>query len=84
MNPRTESEILLTIRRIVRERLDEAVDDTVNLLTQAGLSSVEFVELLVMIEEEFNVIIDFVSVDPESLLSVDGLVCHVRMLKNSS
>ena len=78
--PRTESEIRSTIRRIVYGHLGEEVDETADLLEIAGLSSLEFVELLVEIEEEFDVIIEFVSVDPETLLSVNGLVRHIRRL----
>lgn len=80
MTPRTESGIRSTIRRIVYERLGEEVDESADLLEVAGLSSLEFVELLVEIEEEFDTVIDFVSIDPETLLSVNGLVRHIRTL----
>jgi acyl carrier protein len=42
------------------------------------------VELLVAIEEEFRVSIDFVTLDPASLLSISGLTRYLATLVDGS
>ena len=49
-----------------------------------NLDSLGVVELLVAIEEEFSISIDFVTVDPESLLSISGLTDHLSTLMDAS
>jgi acyl carrier protein len=69
------------VRRLVSERVDEVpLDDTASLLANTNLDSLGVVELLVAIEEEFSVSIDFVTVDPASLLSIAGLTYHLSAL----
>ena len=81
MKERSEPEIRDTVRRLVLERVDEVpLDDSASLLVTTNLDSMGVVELLVAIEEEFGVSIDFVTVDPVSLLTISGLTRHVTTL----
>ena len=81
----TDNEIRDVLHRLVSERVGEVlVDDSASLLEKANLDSLDVVELLVAIEEEFSVSIDFVLVEPESLLSISGLTQHLSTLMNES
>jgi acyl carrier protein len=81
MKERSEPEIRDTVRRLVSERVDEVPpDDSASLLVTTNLDSLGVVELLVAIEEEFEVSIDFVTVDPVSLLTISGLTSHLSAL----
>jgi acyl carrier protein len=77
----SELEIRDAVRRLVSERVDEVpVDDSASLLATTNLDSLGVVGLLVAIEEEFDVSIDFVTVDPVSLLTISGLTRHLSTL----
>jgi acyl carrier protein len=81
MKKHSEHEIRGTVRRLVAERVDEVPhDDSASLLDGTNLDSLGVVELLLAIEEEFSIIIDVVTVDPESLLSISGLTRHLSTL----
>jgi acyl carrier protein len=81
MREHPEHEIRGVVRRLIAERVDEvSLDDSASLLEGTNLDSLGVVELLVAIEEEFRVSIDFVMVDPESLLSISGLTHHLSTL----
>lgn len=81
MKLRSELEIREAVRRLVSERVDEVpLDDSASLLTTTNLDSLGVVGLLVAIEEEFNVSIDFVTVDPVSLQTIGGLTRHLSIL----
>jgi acyl carrier protein len=81
----TDNEIRDVLHRLVSERVGEVpVDDSASLLEKANLDSLDVVELLVAIEEEFSVSIDFVMVDPASLTSISGLTQHLSTLMNES
>ncbi len=81
MNERSEAEIRVTVRRLVLERVDEVpLDESASLLVTTNLDSLGVVGLLVAIEEEFNVSIDFVTADPVSLLTISGLTRHLSAL----
>jgi acyl carrier protein len=85
MKKRSEHEIRGAVRRLLAERVEEApLDDSASLLERTNLDSLGVVELLVAIEEEFSVNIDFVTIDPESLLSISGLTRHLSMLMDES
>jgi acyl carrier protein len=85
MRKQSEHEIRGAVRRLVAERVDEvSVDDSASLLEGTSLDSLGVVELLVAIEEEFSINIDFVTVDPESLLSISGLTRHLSLLMDGS
>ena len=85
MKKHSEHEIRGAVRRLVAERVDEvSLDDSASLLERTSLDSLGVVELLVAIEEEFSISIDFVTVDPESLLSISGLTHHLSMLMDES
>jgi acyl carrier protein len=80
-----EHEIRSAVRRLVAERVDEvSLDDSASLLERTNLDSLGVVELLVAIEEEFSINIDFIMVDPESLLSISGLTRHLSLLMDGS
>lgn len=49
-----------------------------------NLDSAGVVELLVAIEEEFSVSIDFVTVDPASPLTIEGLTRYLSTLEQVS
>ena len=81
----SEQEIRSAVRRLVCERVDGVPpDDSASLLERTNLDSLGVVELLVAIEEEFSVNIDFLMVDPETLLSISGLTHHLSMLMDES
>jgi acyl carrier protein len=81
MKLRSELEIREAVRRLVSERVDEVpLDDSASLLATTNLDSLGVVGLLVAIEEEFNVSIDFVTVDPVSLQTIGGLTRHLSTL----
>ena len=81
MKNQSEHEIRGAVRRLIAERIDEvSFDDSASLLERTNLDSLGVVDLLVAIEEEFSVNIDFVTVDPESLLSISGLTRHLSLL----
>jgi acyl carrier protein len=81
MKERTEPEIREAVRRLVLERVDGvSLDDSASLLATTNLDSLGVVTLLVAIEEEFDVSIDVVTVDPVSLLSISGLTNHLSTL----
>src|SRR5271165_5653071 len=85
MKKHSEYEIRGAIRRLISERVDEvSLDDSASLLEGTNLDSLGVVELLLAIEEEFSISIDFVAVDPESLLSISGLTHHLSMLMDES
>ena len=85
MKKHSEHEIRGAIRRLISERVDEvSLDDSASLLEGTNLDSLGVVELLLAIEEEFSISIDFVTVDPESLLSISGLTHHLSMLMDES
>jgi len=85
MKKQSEYEIRGTVRRLVTERVDGvSLDDSASLLERTSLDSQGVVELLVAIEDEFSVNIDFVMVDPESLLSISGLTHHLSLLMDGS
>jgi len=85
MKKQSEHEIRGAVRRLVAERVDElSLDDSASLLEGTNLDSMGVVELLVAIEEEFSISIDFVMVDPESLLSISGLTHHLSTLMKES
>ena len=81
----SEDEIRGMVRRLVSERVDEvSPDDSATLLETTTLDSMGVVDLLVAIEEEFSISIDFVTVDPGSLLSISGLTRHLSTLMDES
>jgi acyl carrier protein len=81
MKERTEPEIREAVRRLVLEQVDGVpLDDSASLLGTTNLDSLGVVTLLVAIEEEFDVSIDVVMVDPVSLLSISGLTNHLSTL----
>lgn len=78
MKERSEPEIRAAVRRLVSEWVDEVpLDDSASLLAATNLDSLGVVGLLVSIEEEFAVSIDFATVDPVSLLTISGLTHHL-------
>jgi acyl carrier protein len=84
MEKQSEHEIRGAVRRLVAERVDEvSLDDSASLLEWTHLDSLGVVELLVAIEEEFRVNIDFVMIDPESLLSISGLTRQLSLLMDN-
>jgi acyl carrier protein len=85
MNNLSEHEIRAAVRRLVSERVDGvSPDDSASLLESTDLDSLGVVELLVAIEEEFSITIEFLTVDPEELLSISGLTNHLSMLMDGS
>lgn len=85
MKKHSEHEIRGAIRRLISERVDEvSLDDSASLLEGTNLDSLGVVDLLLAIEEEFRISIDFVTVDPASLLSISGLTHHLSMLMDES
>jgi acyl carrier protein len=85
MKKQSEHEIRDVVRRLVAERVDGvSLDDSSSFLERTNLDSLRVVELLVAIEEEFSISIDFVMVDPESLLSISGLTRHLSLLMDNS
>jgi acyl carrier protein len=81
MTERSAPDIREAVVRLISERVDEVPpDDSASLLANTNLDSLGVVELLVAIEEEFNVSIDFVTVDPAELLSIGGLTGHLSAL----
>lgn len=77
----TDEEIFGDIQQIIREvRRDDSIVATPDTAIDAlGLDSIDFVELLFMIEEKFNIDIPF-NANSEGLLfdTVGGAVEHVR------
>jgi acyl carrier protein len=85
MNMRSEPEIRDAVRRLVSERADGiSLDDSASLLERTNIDSLGVVDLLLAIEEEFSISIDFVTVDPASLLSISGLTDHLSSLMAES
>jgi acyl carrier protein len=81
----SEPEIRDAVRRLVSGWVDEvSLDDSASLLETTNLDSEGVVELLLAIEEEFNVSIDFLMVDPESLLSISGITHHLSTLMDAN
>jgi acyl carrier protein len=68
----------------MKEQSDVPLDESASLLETTNLDSAGVVELLVAIEEEFSVSIDFVTVDPASLLTIEGLTRSLSTLKQVS
>jgi acyl carrier protein len=85
MNKHSEHEIRDAVRRFLSERIDVvSLDDSASLLERTDLDSLGVVELLVALEEKFDVNIDFATVDPASLLSISGLTGHLSALAGES
>jgi acyl carrier protein len=85
MRKLAEPEIRDAVRRLVSERVAEvSLDDSASLLETTNLDSEGVVELLVAIEEELSVSIDFVMVHPESLLSISGITHHLSTLMDAN
>jgi len=68
----------------MKEQSDVPLDESASLLETTNLDSAGVAELLVAIEEEFSVSIDFVTVDPASLLTIEGLTRSLSTLKQVS
>jgi acyl carrier protein len=68
----------------MKEQSDVPLDESASLLETTNLDSAGVVELLVAIEEEFSVSIDFVTVDPASLLTIEGLTRSLSTLEQVS
>jgi acyl carrier protein len=84
MKKQSEPEIRGAVRRLVEERVALGPpDDSASFLEWTNLDSLGVVELLVAIEEEFRVNIDFVMIDPESLLSISGLTRQLSLLMDN-
>jgi acyl carrier protein len=85
MKRRPEHEIRGSIRRLVSERIgDVSLDESASFLERTSLDSLGVVELLVAVENEFSVSIDFMMVDPGSLMSISGLTHHLSTLMDES
>jgi acyl carrier protein len=84
MNERSEPDIRNAIRRLVGERVDDVPLDDASLLATTDLDSLGIITLLVAIEEQFNVDIDVLTIDPQSLLSISGLTRHLSALVESN
>ena len=85
MKNQSEHEIRDALRRLVAERVDGvSLDDSASFLEKTNLDSLRVVELLVAIEKEFSVSIDFVTVDPASLLTIEGLTRYLSTLEQVS
>jgi acyl carrier protein len=85
MKNQSKYEIRDAVRRLVAERVDGAsLDDSSSFLERTNLDSQGVVELLVAIEKEFSVSIDFVMVDPMSLLSISELTNQLSLLMDKS
>ena len=85
MKRHSEHEIRGAVRRLISERVDVvSLDESASLLEGTNLDSLGVVDLLLAIEEEFRISIDFVTVDPASLLSISGLTHHLSMLMGES
>ena len=73
------------VRRLVSEQVDGVpLDDSANFLESTNLDSLGIVELVVALEEEFNISIDIATGDPESLLSINGLTHQLSMLMDET
>ena len=78
-------EIRDAVHRLVSERVNEvSLDDSASLIETTNLDSEGVVELLVAIEEVFSVSIDFVMVDPQSLMSISGITDHLSTLMDAN
>ena len=78
-------EIRDAVHRLVSERVNEvSLDDSASLIETTNLDSEGVVELLVAIEEVFSVSIDFVIVDPQSLMSISGITDHLSTLMDAN
>ena len=66
---------------ITQEQL-QGLDFKVNLIQLGFVDSQGFVELVVFLEEETGVAIDFDDVDPEEFTTLDGLLRHVLKSAN--
>jgi acyl carrier protein len=78
-------EIRDAVHRLVSERADEVShDDSASLIETTNLDSEGVVELLLAIEEVFSVSIDFVMVDPQSLMSISGITDHLSTLMDAN
>ncbi len=85
MKKLSEHEIRDAVRRLVSERVDGiSLDDSASLLDKSNIDSFGVVDLLVAIEEEFSISIDFLAVDPASLLSINGLTYHLSVRMDES
>ena len=85
MKKLSEHEIRDAVRRLVSERIDGiSLDDSASLLERSNIDSFGVVDLLVAIEEEFSINIDFLAVDPASLLSINGLTHHLSVQMDES
>jgi acyl carrier protein len=85
MKKQSEHEIRDTVRRLVAERVNGvSLADSASFLEKTHLDSLRVVELLVAIEEEYSISIDFMMIDPEELLSISGLTRHLSLLMDNS
>ncbi len=83
MNPSTADRIAELVRQILAKRgLDRAVDHDAN-LNDAGLSSLDTVNLMLAVEAEFAVKIPDRDMTPANFRSIDGIDALVdRLLKS--
>jgi acyl carrier protein len=85
MKKLSKPEIRDVVYRLVSERVDEVShDDSASLLETTNLNSEGVLELLVAIEEEFSLSIDFVLVHAESLMSISGITHHLSTLMDAN
>lgn len=79
--------IFLSIKEILEETLKERVDlsavyENTNLITEIGLSSLEGLEILVKVENEFEIEIDDEDLSLELMSTLSNLVDYVENKKH--
>jgi len=74
----------LIITRLRLEKTPDDIDETKPLFGEGlGLDSIDALELVVGLEEEFNITIPDEDVGKEAFASVNALAHYIRMVKNS-
>ena len=61
------------IINIVKKRAKRKFDENDNLIQNAIIDSIDFISIMLELEREFNVKIDFTEVEPQNLTTIKGL-----------
>jgi len=72
----------LLIEVTENESLSNTITGTTNIINDVGLDSIQMINFILMIEDEFCIEIDFENFDVENLNSVDTLCNFISEHKN--
>lgn len=70
-----QEKIIDILSKITEEKVKkEEINKQTNIIDDIGLDSLQMINFILMLEDDFNIEIDFEEIDYDMLLSVQGIV----------